>query len=91
MLTMVHMGSVKNCIYLYNKTRHKFLYIYVEYSRQNSWTDYAEIFCRHLGVAGGCYRLKQIQTYFLNFFFIYFLYVFQNKCQNFIFKYFLNI
>ena len=26
---------------------------YVPYSRPNGWTDWAEIFCGHSGVAGG--------------------------------------
>ena len=38
-------------IYLYNKTRHS--YIYVAYSRANGWSDWAEIFCGHSWVAGG--------------------------------------
>ena len=31
--------------------------IYVPYSWPNGWTDWAEIFCGHSWVAGGCYRL----------------------------------
>ena len=34
--------------------------IYVPYSRPNGWTDWAEIFCGHSWLAGGCYRLKKI-------------------------------
>jgi len=34
------------------------IYIYVAYSRPNGWTGWAEIFCRHLWVAGDCYRQK---------------------------------
>ena len=46
----------RNFCYLNNKTRHS--YIYVTYSRPNGWTDWAEFFCGHSWVAGGCYRLK---------------------------------
>ena len=28
-------------------------HIYVPYSQPNGWTDWAEIFCGHSGVAGG--------------------------------------
>ena len=42
-------------LYLYNK---KYNYIYVAYSRPNDCTDWADIFCEHSWVAGGCYRLK---------------------------------
>ncbi len=40
--------------------------IYVGYSRPNGWTDWVEIFCEHSAVAGGCFRLKKINSY--NFF-----------------------
>ena len=33
--------------YLFNKTRHSYIYIYVAYSRPNVWTDWAEFFCGH--------------------------------------------
>ena len=36
-----------------------FVYIYVAYSWPNGWIDWAEIFCGHSWVAGGCYRLKK--------------------------------
>ena len=39
------------------------------YSRPNGWTDWAEIFCGYLWVAGGCYRLKKSKIFFLKFFF----------------------
>jgi len=29
-------------------------YIYVAYSRPNDWSDWAEFFCEHSWVAGGC-------------------------------------
>ena len=59
--------------HLYNITRHSYIYIiYVAYSRPNSWTDWAEIFWEHLGVAGGCFRLKKFEFFcFQNFFFQY--------------------
>ena len=31
-------------------------------------TDWAEIFCGHSWVAGGCYRLKKFSNFFLHFF-----------------------
>ena len=40
------------------KQRHSYIYTYVAYSRPNGWTEWAEIFCGHAWVAGGCYRLK---------------------------------
>ena len=44
--------------------------IYVPYSRPNSWTDWADIFCGHSGVAGGWHRLKKIRKFFFqNLFF----------------------
>ena len=36
---------------LYNK-QDKHIYIYVDYSRPNDWTDWAEIFFGHSWVAG---------------------------------------
>ena len=39
-------------LYLYNKTR------YVAYSRPNGWTEWAETFCGHSEVMGGCFRQK---------------------------------
>ena len=38
--------------------------MYVPYSWPNGWTDWAEIFCGHLWVAGGCYRLKKNSNFF---------------------------
>ena len=38
--------------------------VYVGYSRPNGWTDWAEIFCKHSWVAGGCYRLKKSKKQF---------------------------
>ena len=35
------------------------IYIYVAYSRPNGWTDWAEICCGHLWVAGECYKPKK--------------------------------
>ena len=43
-------------IYLYNKTRHS--YIYVAYSRLNGRTNWADIIRGHSGVVGECYRQK---------------------------------
>ena len=43
------------------------IYINVAYSRSNGWTDWAEFFCRHSWVAGGCNRFKKFD--FLQFFF----------------------
>ena len=45
--------------YLYNKTRHSYIYIYVAYIRPNGWTDWAEIFWGHSVVAGSSLRLKK--------------------------------
>ena len=54
--------------YLYNKTRHS--YIYVAYTRPNSWIEWAESFWGQSGVAGGWFRLKKIYFFlFSNFFF----------------------
>ena len=50
--------------------------IYVPYSRPNGWTDWAEIFCGHSGVAGGCFRQKKS---------IIFLKTFLKKIKNFFF------
>ena len=33
------------------------IHMYVAYSRQNDWTDWAEIFCGHSWMAEGCYKL----------------------------------
>ena len=41
--------------------------IYVTNSRPNGWTEWAEIFCEHSGVAGWCFRLKN--RIFFNIFF----------------------
>ena len=38
--------------------------LYVPYSRPNDWTDWAESFCGHSGVAAGCYRLKKSVFFF---------------------------
>ena len=38
-------------------------HIYVPYSRPNGWTDWAEIFCGHSEVAGGCHRLKKFEIF----------------------------
>ena len=51
------------------KTRHSNLYIYVAYSRPSGWTEWADIFCEHSWVAGGCYRLKKIRTFFSKYVF----------------------
>ena len=48
--------------------------IYVPCSRPNGWTDWADIFCGHSWVAGGCYRLKKFKFFFQNFFFRKFFY-----------------
>ena len=40
--------------YLYNKTRHSYIYIYVAYSHPNDWIDWAEFICGNSWVAGGC-------------------------------------
>ena len=48
-------------IYIIKQDSH----IYVPYSRPNGWTDWAEILCGHSGVAGGCYRLKNRNFFFL--------------------------
>ena len=50
-------------LFLYNKQNTR---IYVAYSRPNGWTDWAEIFCGHSWVAGGCYRHK---IHFFQFYF----------------------
>ena len=42
--------------------------MYVVYSRPNSWTDWAEIFCGHSGVAEGVIGKKN-RTFFQIFFF----------------------
>ena len=60
-------SSPKKTAYLpYNKTRHSYIYIYAAYSRPNGWTEWADIFCRHSWVAGGCFGLKII-GFFQNF------------------------
>ena len=51
--------------YLYNKTRHSYIYIYIAYNRPNGLTEWAEFFCGHLWLAGGCFRLKKVQFFFL--------------------------
>ena len=58
-------GFLKIVFNLYCKTRHLYIYvyIYVAYSRPNGWTDWAEIFCGNSWVAGGCYRLLEIQNF----------------------------
>ena len=35
----------------------------------NSWTEWADIFCGHSWVAGGCYRLKKTKKMFFQIFF----------------------
>ena len=57
-------------INLYNKTSHS-IRIYVPYSRLNGWTDWAEIFCGHSWVAGGCYRLKNNSKFFFQIIFLF--------------------
>ena len=53
------------------------IHIYAAYSRPNGWTEWADIFCRHSWVAGGCFGLKIIGFFqnfnlFFNFFYSYF-------------------
>ena len=50
----------------------KFVYIYVTDSRPNSWTEWADIFCGHSGVLGGCFRVKKIKFFLFQIFFLTF-------------------
>ena len=63
-----------NLIILFYKT---FVSIYVtNYSRPNSWTEWAKNFCGHSWVPGGCFRLKK--SFFFGFqnFFVFKFFVF---------------
>ena len=64
------------CSHLHNKTKHSYIYIYVAFSRPNGWTDWAEIFCVHSLVAGGCYKLKNRNFFFKFVFFKIFFFKF---------------
>ena len=43
--------------------------MYVDYSRQNGWTKWADIFCGNSRVAGGVLGYKKIKKNNVNFFF----------------------
>ncbi len=49
--------------YVKYKNYKKNIRIYVAYSRPNGWTDLAKIWCGHLWVARGCYRLKKSNVF----------------------------
>ena len=52
---LAYRKSLTYVIYLYNKTRHSYIAysVRIAYSRQNNWTDWAEIFVDTHGWAGG--------------------------------------
>ena len=52
-------------IYIIKQDSH----IYVPYSRPNGWTDWADIFCGHSGVAEGWHRLKKNSKIFFKIYF----------------------
>ena len=56
-------------IYLFNKTRHSYIYIYVVYSHPNGWTDWTEIFCGHSCLGGGIigYKNSKLSVQFFLF------------------------
>ena len=53
--------------------------IYVAYSRPNGWTDWADKFCGHSWVAGGCYRLNKMENIFSEYFVQIFFFHWQRR------------
>ena len=55
------LSSESNAIYL---IKQDIMFMYVAYSWPNGRTEWAEIFCGHSLVTGGCFRLKKIDNFF---------------------------
>ena len=59
---------LRRCIdslFIFKKTRHSYIYIYVVNSRSNGWTDWAEFFCGYSWMAGGVIGFKKKMDFFL--------------------------
>ena len=48
-------------------------------SRPNGWTEWADIFCGHSGIPGGCFRLNKFEFFFPKFFFSKFFFLWATR------------
>ena len=60
----IKVGGLYNFVIFFNNILVKQDICVCVYSRPNGWTNWAEIFCGHSLVAGGCLRLKKSKKNF---------------------------